>query len=258
LAVNVDGRFPDVTRHIPRVADATARFALSAADAAFLAQTLPKLPCDDAYNYPLTLDLNGSIAIRAKAADQAKPTEIVLSGSSWSGEPMRLNMNRKFLVRALKLGFSELLFYGPEVPVACHDERRDFVWATLGPETAIPPAEDAIRFESPKDNSAVSISQPVTPRRSKAVSETTPNSNGKAASNGHANTTTAKGKSSRRRTNQQDIAALIEQAIKLRTALHDRTHEAGELVKALKQYRRANRAIQQTLSSIRQLKGLGV
>jgi hypothetical protein len=53
------------------------------------------------------------------------------------------------------------------------------------------------------------------------MSETTTSANGKAASNGHANTTTAKGRSSRRRANQPDIAALIEQAIKLRTALHD-------------------------------------
>ena len=88
------------------------------------------------------------------------------------------------------------------------------------------------------------------------MSETIPNTNGKPASNGHANTTTAQGKSSRRRTNQQDITALIEQAIKLRTALHDRTHEAAELVKALKQHRRASRAIQNALTSISQVKSL--
>ena len=64
--------FPTSAGHIPRVTDATARCVLSAADAAFLAQTLPKLPCDDTYNHPLTVDLNGSIAIRAKTADQAQ------------------------------------------------------------------------------------------------------------------------------------------------------------------------------------------
>ena len=47
-------------------------------------------------------------------------------------------MNRKYLARALKLGFSELCFYGDKVPVACHDERRDFVWATLDAESRNP------------------------------------------------------------------------------------------------------------------------
>ena len=51
--------------------------------------------------------------------------------------------------------------------------------------------------------------------------------------------------------------ALINQAEKLRTALHDLMYEAGGLVKALKQHRRQSRAIQSTLASLRQLKGLG-
>ena len=60
------------------------------------------------------------------------------------------------------------------------------------------------------------------------------------------------------RPSQQDITALIDQAIKFRTAAHDLMHEAGELVKALKQHRRQSRAVQQTLDQIRTLKGLGV
>ena len=102
LKINKDGRFPDLSRHIPPAADATARCQLSAADAEFLAEAIPKLPCDEEFNFPVTVDLNGSIAVRAKAADQAKPTEVVLNGSSWTGEPIRLNTNRKYLARALQ------------------------------------------------------------------------------------------------------------------------------------------------------------
>ena len=90
------------------------------------------------------------------------------------------------------------------------------------------------------------------------------NSNGSAASNGngqnigHAKTNGQARKGTGRKAELQDAAALIAQAEKLRTALHDLTHQANGLVKSLKQHRRANRAIQHTLSSIRQLKGLGV
>ncbi len=71
LAVNVDGRFPDVSRHIPQPATATARCQLSPSDAEFLAVAIPRLPSDEQYNFPVTLDLNGSIAVRA--------TDVVLS-----------------------------------------------------------------------------------------------------------------------------------------------------------------------------------
>ena len=74
--------------------------------------------------------------------------------------------------------------------------------------------------------------------------------------NGHA--TKTNGQVRKPKTSQHDIGTLIEQAVKLRTALHDRTHEAGELVRALKQHRRQSRAVQQTLDQIRTLKGLGV
>ena len=267
LAVNKDGRFPDLARHIPRPTDATARCALSATDAVFLAQSLPCLPSDDAFNYPVTLDLNGRVAIRAKAADQTKPTEIVLSGSSWSGEPVRLNINRKYLARALKLGFHDLLVFGAKVPVVCHDEHRHFVWATLDPDSAIPPADDAIRIEPPQATADGPNPNPKPKRRVPIVSEPSTNSNGNghapanatASANGHAAKTNGQArKATGRKAELQDAAALIEQAEKLRTALHDLMYQASGLVKALKQHRRQSRAVQQTLASLRQLKGLGV
>ena len=83
-------------------------------------------------------------------------------------------------------------------------------------------------------------------------------SNGNGQSNGHAKTNGQAHKTTGRKAERQDTAALIEQAEKLRTALHNLMHEANGLVKALKQHRRQSRAIQSTLESIRQLKGLGV
>lgn len=95
-------------------------------------------------------------------------------------------------------------------------------------------------------------------------SNTTPNSNGHASTRGmaSANSNMAKVNGHARKSigkaEQHDTAALIEQATKLRTSLHDLLHEASALVKALKQHRRQSRAIQNTLASLKQLKGLGV
>ena len=96
-------------------------------------------------------------------------------------------------------------------------------------------------------------------------SSTDSNGNGHATTSGTASTqgqaTKSNGhtrKITGRKAELQDAAALIAQAEKFRTALHDLMHQANGLVKSLKQHRRQSRAIQSTLDSIRQLKGLGV
>ena len=257
LRIN-DGSYPDLSRHVFDPNTATARCHFSKDDIRFLAETLPQLPCDEETNYPVTIDLNGSIAIRAKAADQAKPTEVVLTNSRWSGEPIRISINRTYLQRAMKLGISELCLYGVDSALSGLSSDRRYVWMPLDGGSAIPPAEDAIRIESPQGEIAAPIPQSVTPKEVPPMSEPTTNTTGKAASNGQAKTDTTAPKASRRKASQQDLAALIDQAVKFRTALHDLMHESSGLVKSLKQHRRQNKAIQNTLASLKQLKTLGV
>ena len=80
----------------------------------------------------------------------------------------------------------------------------------------------------------------------------------KATIIGQAKTDTTNLKPSRRKVALQDLAALIEEAEKLRTAAHDLMCQASGVVKGLKQHRRQNRAVQQTIAQLRTLKSLGV
>ncbi len=150
LKIEKDKLFPEVRNHVPSVDAATAGFRISPKDAPFLTKSLPRLPGDKEFNLPITVDLNGTVAIRAKSASRPKPTELILANSTPIGEPMRINMNRQYLARAVKLGFDEVQLYNPKVPVSCRDEYRSYVWALLSPTSAIPPADDVIRVESPK------------------------------------------------------------------------------------------------------------
>ena len=138
-----------------------------------------------------------------------------------------MNMNRKYLARALKLGFNELCVYGPTVPVVCHDESRDFVWATLDAESAIPPAADAIRIESPHAGVETPCSQTRTTKENHSRDRTRHQFQRPCPSNGHAKPEATNGKTSSRKSSQQDIATLIEQAIEAphRAA---RPHARGE------------------------------
>jgi len=257
LRITSGGRFPNMERIMPDPANATARCQLSLEDTRFLADTLPRLPCHDEQNSPVTLDVNGHIAIRARAADQAKPTEVVLTNSQCSGEPTRININRTYLKRAMRLGLQEVCLYGAEAALLAHAGNRRLVWMPLEPGAAIEPAEGSVRIESPKVAASASPPpKPKTERKVQPVSDTIANTSGHAQANGHAPRTN--GQVRKPKTSQHDIGSLIEQAVKLRTALHDRMQEAGELVKALKQHRRQSRAVQQTLDQIRTLKTLGV
>ena len=132
LKLEKDVRFPDVTRHVSDPRLATSRLCLAPDDGDFLTDALPRLPCEEDANHPITLDLNGQVLIRSKAADQSRATELTLSNSRLEGDPITLNSNREYLLRALRLGFREVCLYGNEQPVLCDDGRRQFLWALCG------------------------------------------------------------------------------------------------------------------------------
>jgi len=257
LRINKDGRFPSMQRIMPDPANATSRCQLSQDDARFLADTLPRLPSSDEQNSPVTLDVNGHIAIRARAPDQGKPTEVVLTNSTCSGDSVCISMNRTYLKRAMRLGLRELCLYGADAALLGHSENRKLVWMPLEHGGAIGPVEGSVLIESPKAQASTSPPpKPKIERKVQSVSDPIANSNGHAQANGHAPKTN--GQARKPKASLHDIGMLIEQAIKLRTALHDRAHEAAELVKALKAHGRQSRAVQQTLEQIRTLKTLGV
>ena len=105
--IQKEARFPAVQRVIPTDGEVSTRLRLDAADARFLESALDRLPGGDELNSPVTLDLNGRIAVRANAPDQPRQvTELVLSRSSYTGSPLCIATNRVFLDRALRLGFS--------------------------------------------------------------------------------------------------------------------------------------------------------
>jgi len=66
LALQKEGRFPRLDDVIPAVNFETSRLTLSPEDAKFLEETLPRLPCDNVQNHPITLDLNGEVLVRSR------------------------------------------------------------------------------------------------------------------------------------------------------------------------------------------------
>lgn len=91
------------------------------------------------------------------------------------------------------------------------------------------------------------------------MSKTPKNQNGHAATDGQAKSNGQPCKKSRLKADQQeDAATLIDQATAVHMSLRETLRKTTELVKALKRYRRQSRIVQSTITSLRQLKTLGI
>lgn len=256
IAVQKEGRYPKIDDVIPKPEAAKSRLELSAKDAAFLGDVLPRLPCDDPLFKPVTLDLNGRVLLRTREEGRSQPTQVELAGSRLHGDAVTLNSNRGYLAQALRLGFRTLHCYGPESPLLCSDERRRFLWCLLDAKSAIPRHDDPVCITPPAESSRPvnRIKGVMAHQRSHSPSEvpvTVATSHPQVAA--LATAATANDVKSVKRTRPAPAASTIEQAIALRDALRGVAQQAGELAKSLKQQKRQARIVATTLASLKEL-----
>ncbi|CAN5849835.1 hypothetical protein BH23PLA1_BH23PLA1_26200 [soil metagenome] len=261
-AIATEARFPRIENAIPDPATLTTRLRLDPTDIAFLATALDRLPGADEHNAPVTLDGNGEIIVRARAADREHATELVLSRSRCSGPPARLATNRAYLARALQLGFTEIGLSGPSAAVCCRHDSNCYIWQPLHHDAAIGPSANAVRIASTTAASAsVSAVEPMAlPRRTRRLMNSSfaqPNGHScrdpaqghHPSTNGHAAPPDLASEAS-----STGTATLIQEAAALHEALSDARARAQRLIAALRRQRKRDRAVKSALDSLRQLK----
>jgi hypothetical protein len=206
----------------------------------FLVATLPKLPGRDDDHAPVTLDLGPPVTVRARSGQGGSATEAVLARSTVTGKSLRVVTDRRYLLRAAQLGFAKLQLLRPEVPIACRDGRRTFVWMPLDPNAAVPPGEDVLRLVSAE---TVTVPEPPPERRRTAMPA--------PSGNGHrpADDRPSVGPPER----PAGIQELIAEAEALRNVLGEAATRSQRLVAALKQQRRQAKVVEAALGSLRQL-----
>jgi len=242
-----DGRFPHVDHVIPAAGSAATRLRLDPADAVFLVDALGRLPGGDLTNAPVTVDLNGVVAVRARGEGEDRPTELVLARSVYSGDPSRSCINRAFLARVVGLGLTELEFGGPDQPVACRGGGRVYAFQPLSTEGAIEPAEDAIRIESgPFQSPSPARRSGETPKARDPVSERTPRPGATPPADGGAEPPSHPGGAG--------LAPPIQEAVALHDALGEARARAARLIGALRRERKRSRLLTSTLAQLRALR----
>jgi len=252
LAIDAEARFPDAKAVIPAANNNATTCRLTPEDAMFLAKALPRLQGRDGDDAPVTLDLNGHVAVRAKAEGQSRSTEIVLSRSEVFGPAVCFVTNRQYLARAVGLGFRGFRVNKPDDPVVCEVGLKTFVWMPLGKDGALAPSDDALRITSAGDEPAT---QPPKKERSQEPMAKQPPVNGQSngqlpqrgtSDNGHV---TDEGHAK----NGNGLSAPIAEAQSLKEVLHDAYGRAARLVSGLKRQRKQTRLMATTLASLKQL-----
>ena len=246
MSIEQERRFPEVDHVVPNVDAAMATVSIPRDDSDFLARVVKRLPANDEHHSPVTVDLNGSIAVRARTDGAEIPTELVLTRSSRTGDPVRFCTNRKMLARAMQLGFDGLYVFGPDSPVLCAHGKRRFVWMLLDKEGAIKPSKDAIRIESTtKPEPTTEVPSNTAPKPARKPQSMKP-------TNRTRNTPTAKD------TQPDSSVSLIDRAEALRDSLQTALTDTRNLITSLKQQQKASRSVQSALKSLRQLETLEV
>jgi hypothetical protein len=240
FAINAEGRFPPVESNIPDAQHAAASIQIDSKDADFLVKSMKQLPGNNDRNSPVTVDANGSVAVRSKSEDAPHPVELLLANSTRSGQAHCFNTDRTFLRRALDLGFRELHVFAPDQPILCTDDRRKYVWAVLTPDDAVKPSEDTVQISSVCD-AASGTSNPIQPQQETSVSKST-----QTSSNTNNQSTTP-----------SSTEELIGQAEQLKVSLRETLSKTSDLIVGLKRHRKEAKIVRTTLDSLRQLQTVG-
>jgi hypothetical protein len=229
--------YPDVDRVIPPADAGCTRLLLGEADADALTRELPGLPGRNQDHSPVTLAL-GPSAIVAASDGQGPVAEVRLGQSSVEGRPLRVVMDRRYLLRAIRLGFRELAVAEPDRPLVCREGRRVYVWMPLDPATAVVAGQlsrpkEATNGENKPERKPEPRIDPMPSNGNPADDRSHPLSCG-----------------------DEPLDTLAE-AEALRARLQEASACVGRLIAALKQQRRQHRAVQSAMASLRRLQGLG-
>jgi hypothetical protein len=237
LKIEKERRFPDLDLQIPATGAAVTTLALADTDVAFLLESAPKLPAAEENNAPVTVELNGVVAIRAAAEASDQITELVLSNSRRVGEQILFQTDRTFLCRAAQLGFREIQLRDNTAPACCREGQRTYLWALLDEESVLRASDDTTRISSP------------------VVSDSFPQSKGKSSTMvTTASSRAVPARASAASSNDTEVNPnLLTQAETLRDSLNQALSDARELITLIKRNQKQNRLVETTLRSLKQL-----
>jgi hypothetical protein len=211
----------------------------------------------------LTLDLNGSVVLRAASISTPRPAEMILRNSIKQGDDIRICTDRQFLARAAAMGFAEIHLPNGESPAVAQDSSRTYLWMLLSPKEAIKPTDDCVRIESPLDDGHRTSLPPIPPRKTpvnRIAFQSGPSASSPPAATGAPVSTAAHPEAAVRRRKRSATGSKpttsLEQAISLRDQLRTALVGSKELIRTIKTEKRGQNSLKLALASLKQLQSV--
>jgi hypothetical protein len=259
VAVQKEGRFPNVDQIIPSTHYAKCTLQIAPQDSKFLIENMHRLPNGTTHR-ELTLDLNGSVVLRAASVNTPRPAEMILRNSKKQGDDVRICTDRTFLARAAEMGFSEFHLPNDASPALATDATRTYLWMLLDQKEAIKPNENCLRIESPLSSHPLHSSpatRKVTPVNRIASSAAPLGQNEPSAQTAATQSAPSDQVVRRRKRSTSGKASnSLEQAISLRDQIRDALTNSKELIRSLKTEKRSQKSLKLALASLKQLQNV--
>jgi len=226
-------RYPDVDGAIPSTRSPLSRLHLDPRDADALLQALPRMPGRDMEHSPIVLVLGDPVRVQVHDG-KAGIADLVLAQSRVEGLAVRACMDRRYLLRAVQMGFRQIMVIRHDKPILCQDEKRTYLWMPLGDPASTEPqkaSHSTVTAPITSPPTQITRSTPMTDRNGhRPTEELTPGAEGPDP---------------------------LAEAETLRTLLQDAAARTSRLIAALKHQKRQSRAVQSAMSSLRRLQDLG-
>ncbi|WP_020475828.1 hypothetical protein [Zavarzinella formosa] len=227
-----EARFPDVGSVLRR--NGGVRLKVGDDDAAALLAGLPKMPGAGDEHAPVTIGVGPSCCVRARENDAARPVELRLADSIANGPATAWTIDRRYLHRALLLGFREfssrkagdslLAANGPNSYLFAQLDQSSMIGSVaVDPQTSEPTASPAASKPALSLIQRRTDMKPPDPRPGPEPNDGEPNDP-------------------------------LAEAEALRAMLGEALARSSRLVASLKSHRRQRKAIESAWSSLQQLK----
>lgn len=253
VALQKEGRFPNIDQLIPPTHYAPCTLQIAPQDSKFLVANMHRMPNGTTHR-ELTLDLNGSVVLRAASPSTPRPAEMILRNSSKQGADVRICTDRRFLVRAAEMGFSEFQLPNAVSPAFATDASRTYLWMLLDPKEAIKPSDNCLRIESPPGShpfhswptkrKAVPVNRVASPLGQNPECASQPVPQQSTANDPGARRSQPAGSGKR--------SSSLEQAISLREQLRAAMVSSQELIRSLKLEQQSLKSRKIAVNSLRQ------
>ena len=248
-----EGRFPKVENIMPQTSTMTSWLDLDDRDAAFVSKRIDDMPGEKDKFRPVTLDLNGHVAVRSADQTGDNVAELLLANSRYTGNEVRATMTRDFLKHALSMGLKRIGLDTHKHPLLAVDGNRRFVWMPLTSEPVLrTEATNVVSSADMKSQSPVKPEAKVNPE-AMPIARTKPVTPRICE---HAPVLVTATKTVKPNVTASEERTVLDEAESLREALRTSLGQVNTLVRSLKNQMRQNRMLRSTLASIKRLQSL--